>query len=150
MNLGKTDYDRVHMETETRYSFGIDEFTPPSKRTIQQKFRIQSMKAVNKLVELNIMMGQAGNLFLEKFAQPISGNPGTMNGAAFALVFCCFDFKSNRFVMKKSEEVYTWKELTELINNPKGGLDEFIKEYGITVNDLIRYLVFATDFMEKN
>jgi hypothetical protein len=52
--------------------------------------------------------------------------------------------------MKKSEEVYTWKELTDLINNPKGGLDEFIKEYGITVNDLIRYLVFATDFMEKN
>jgi hypothetical protein len=141
MNLGK-DYDRLHIASQTRYAL-IDEFTPPSKRTIQQKFQIQAMRAANTLVELKMMEGEAANLFLEKFGIPVSSQPGTMNGAAFALVFCCFDFRKNEFSLKK------WQKLVQKISNPSTGFDVFVKEYGITVSDLIRYYIFAENYMKK-
>jgi hypothetical protein len=147
MNLGK-DFDRLYIASQTRYAL-IDDFTPPSKRTIQQKFQIQAMRAANKLVDLKMMMPEAANLFLEKFAIPVSSNPGTMNGAAFALVFCCFDFMNNEFIMKDDADTLSWKTIQENISHPSHGFEEFVKEYGITINDLIRYFIFSENYLES-
>lgn len=147
MNLGK-DYDRLHIVSQARYAMG-DDFVPPAKRTIQQKFQIQAQRAANRLEELKMMTGQSANLFLEEFIIPVSNQAGTMNGAAFALVFCCYDFLERKFVMDKSKNVISWKKLLENISQPKAGFDEFIKEYGITVNDLIRYFIYTENYFKN-
>jgi hypothetical protein len=146
--------DRVAFKL-ARYE--MDEYTHPSKRSIAQKFEIQAKIAINKLIDMKLTDEESAERFLNDFIKPISNNSNTMNGGAFALVFCCCDWykKPPTFIIKKKKNTFSWEEMINIVKNPqqvdkkyKLSMDSYIKEYGITENDLIRYLLFAQNYFQ--
>jgi len=147
-------------------------------RSPTQRFEQIANEAVNKyLVPIGLLPPAAGSVVLENVIRRISGNPGTFNSPAFVLVFCCYDFSRNRFrdedltptpaSRKITDAVIradglTWQELVRLIKNPKLAVhlrregkntvvqlwETFLKSNGITVPDLIRYLIYSKEHLE--
>lgn len=146
--------DRVAFKL-ARYEF--DEYTHPSKRSIAQKFEIQAKIAVNKLIDMKLMDDESAEHFLNDFIKPISNDSNTMNAGAFALVFCCCNWykKPPVFVLKKNKDFFSWEDIIEIVQKPQkigkkdtSSFEQYLKEYGITDNDLIRYLLFAQNYFQ--
>ena len=141
-------FDRVGFTSLPGGRFDFDEFIHPSKRTVSQKFEIQFKLAINKLVDLNLVYSAEADNILREFLRPLCADSGSMNGAAFALVFTCFDPTTRKLILQ-SKTKFNWQNILEYIKDPKKikkvdnyGFDSFLKEYGITAADLVRYLVY--------
>lgn len=150
--LERNYFERVSYSAQ-RFSF--DNLIPPSKRTVAQKFEMQSKKALNELIDLKLFGDfelnhqKLSDIFLNDYLKKI--DPKSKNGAAFALVFCCFNFYTQKFTMKKHKDFLSWEDLVEFINKnpPSSGFKKFIDDYGIKAPDLIRYLIYARNLFEK-
>lgn len=148
--LERNYFDRIGYAAE-RFSF--DKTVPPAKRTISQKFEIQYKKALNTLIDLKIFADDTkdglklSDILINDYLKRI--DPQTKNGAAFVLVFCCFNFYTNKFIINKQKNQFSWVELIELIEKPSNDFKKFIDEYGIKVKDLIRYLIFSQNLVKK-
>jgi len=129
--------------------FEFDDYAPPSKRTIAQKFEVQAKVAVNKLLELRLMDNEDAENFLTNFIKPISSRSTTLNGGAFALVFLCMDWGQKKFIISKKKDRFSWQDLIDFISRPNNRLSSYIKEYGITINDLIRYLIYSQNYFSN-
>jgi hypothetical protein len=146
--LQRNYFERVGYSAE-RFSF--DKSIAPSKRTISQKFEVQYKKAINILIDMNIFIDDIkdghkySDILINDYLRNIE--PQSKNGAAFALVFCCFDFHSKKFIITKQEGTRSWKYLIELIEHPSAEFKRFIEEYGIKIKDLIRYLIFSQKYV---
>jgi len=141
MSLSKTDFDRIFWMSNI-----VDFDVIPSKRTVSEKFKVQSSKAVLKLSELGFYTDDERERFFGGPMTIIGSNPKSMNGAAFALVFTCYDF------FQKKMNPSSWHHLLRCIQNSEyrkknvknyKEFESFLIDYGITVDDLIRYFIYA-------
>jgi hypothetical protein len=146
--LGYREMGNYHMRQAPRFAF--DNYEVPAKRSQIQKFEVASKIAINKLVDLKLISNENADTFADDFIRRISQTYCTMNGGAFALVFCCCDTLRKEFILDKVTGYISWKDITEYIKDPSQVEDsdqysfrEYIKDYGITIADLIRYLEYA-------
>lgn len=150
--LERNYFERVSYSAE-RFSF--DKSTIPSKRTISQKFEIQYKKALNTLIDIQMFNDadyqglRLSDVLINDYLKTI--DPQSKNGAAFVLVFCCFNFYTKKFVIKKQKEEHlSWEDIVDFIDKPpSANFKKFIDEYSIKTKDLIRYLIFCIDKFEK-
>ena len=155
---------RNYFDSVNRFSarHDIDRLIHPSRMSTSEKFITTTKKALNRLVDkIGIMTDEAANDYLEGPFLKIKNEPGTMNGAALALVFTCYEFGTREFVMR-SENDFSWENLLSILQHPKNlkpfltgnseeynsqekiqEMEKFIEEFGITGPDLVRYLIFA-------
>jgi hypothetical protein len=130
-----------------KYShFEFDDYGPPSKRTIAQKFEIQAKIAANKLIDLKLLDNEEAENFLTNFIKEISIKTPTLNGGAFALVFLCMDWQEKKIYMTRKKDKFSWQDLIEIMSKPNSRLSSYIKEYGITISDLVRYVIYTRNF----
>lgn len=145
MKYSKSDRDRC---SAWKYS-EADFDTIPSKRTVSEKFKVQAYKAGFKLSEIGLFSDDDRESFITGPLLTLSQNPGSFNGAAFALVYTCFDIYTKRFNPEN------WNNLVRLIQKADyrktqlklhaTDFESFLIEFGINVDDLIRYYIYAYD-----
>lgn len=151
VGVGFKDWERTHYVLEERFNF--DKYDVPSKRTQYQKFEISCKQAINQLVDFNLISNDAANDFINEFIPKINESNRMMNGAALALIFCCYDFNSKKFLMDHRSHV-SWNYIKQIIENPKKvkrtqyRFEDFIKDNRITIPDLIRYLIKSKSIFE--
>lgn len=133
-------YNRVAYYSERdNFDFSIQ----PSKRTNAQKFEASVLVALTELKKLNLYSKEKENEFLSSdYLLKINSENNSLNGPTFVLVFSCYDFTNHRLVMKKNDYQFSIEDLLDLIKKDTV-LDDFCKQYGITIPDIIRYIIYV-------
>lgn len=130
-----------------------NEYIIPSQRTIPQKFQIETQKALLKLKEMKLIDPEIENNYLSSHLfKSISEIEATYNPGAFALLtFIIEDYRTLRTSHVKMNELFNFisEPDTYLVAddmNASSLFNEYILQYGITCEDLIRYIIFIQNF----
>lgn len=165
------DFTRTNRVAPRRFTLGFDDVGSRWDRTPTQRFEQLANEAMNKfLVPIGLMPVAVAEVLSTSVIPRLSANPGTFNSPAFVLVFCCYDFEKNCFREANTpsrkitsdiirEEGLSWPDLVRLIKNPRLAInlrqrdnvqiwETFLKSNGITVPDLVRYLIYAKQNLE--
>jgi hypothetical protein len=170
------DFRRTHRAGAARLALGFDDMGSRRDRTPQQRFEQLANEAINKyLVPIGLLPPASADALAESVIPRLSTDPETFNSPAFVLVFCCYDFEHNRFREEDTspparkitdaiirQDGLSWPDIVRLIQNQdlathlrkngKGLVVQlwktFLKTNGISVPDLIRYLLYAKEKLE--
>lgn len=142
--LEKGGWNRVHFYSSL---FDYEPWGSRKKRTTRQKFIHQGKSALKLLLRLNYLTFDEAEWASKSVIEQIS--PGTLNGAAIALVCTTYDPKSQKFLFEPDafstgsyrayQKKKCWRTLTKTLASPDSNLSSFLQEYGITSVDLLRY-----------
>ena len=145
--LEKDGWNRIYFYSSL---FDTDSWDGDKRKTSRQKFIHQGKIALRTLLRLHYLSLEEAEWASKNVIEHIS--PGTMNGAALALVCTTFDVKAHKFLVQpdaSSKGAYReyqkkkcWKTLVETLSNEKSNLKTFVDEYGITGPDLLRYFLY--------
>lgn len=117
-------------------------------RTPSQKFIFMGKSAAIRLVKMNLLADEEAETFSSSVLTSIT--PGTLNGAAFALVYTTYDPYTHTFLQdvdpKATGEIKAYQKKrcwSTLVKNLKSEeLKSFVHDYGITGPDLLRYFLY--------
>ena len=132
----------------------IDYNILPHQRTIQQKFQVETVKATTLLKEFKwIDSAQEENYLDGAFYKSISQLESTMNPGAFAFLIPCIENFQQltlyppqiQIILSriKDPKSYVVRDSTQNVSHL---LQEYILKFGITCEDLIRYILYLDQF----
>jgi hypothetical protein len=113
-------------------------------RTQEQKFFYQAQIAVFQLVKIRMYNYEKRDEFL-LLVKTIKEKSRTMNAAALCLVYLCYSPELRRVLRRQDNiEGWSWEDIVERIENPRKdeSFSSFVREYGLTTKDLVRYVVY--------
>jgi hypothetical protein len=132
----------------------VDYNTLPQHRTMSQKFQIESVKALTKLLEMKLISYEQEENYLSSFLyKEISQKDTTYNPGAFAfLSFAIIEYSTLRFNSALLHQLFNYIKNPNLYVNTEIGttssqlLKDYIQRYGLTCEDLIRYIRFIQNY----
>jgi len=138
--------------TGGRLSLHTFDYVIPSQRTLAQKFQMETMKALSSLKEMNWITTEEEYEYLSSsFYKTVSEQEHTYNAGAFALLV----YIINRYHPSITFDSNRVRELWTRIQTPSSvssvsSWEDYIHRYGITVEDLIRYLHYMEQFQQAS
>jgi len=134
----------------------MDDYVVPFQRTIPQKFQMETMKALISLREMKLISAEDEYNYLSSdLYKLISELEVSYNSGAFVLlVYCINDFLSLQLDRTKIRKLLEWINDPDMIPSvadvPISVLfNEYILKYGITSEDLIRYIIYIENFRKS-